>query len=492
MNANNGVNVAVGGNASANLTLAGGVFNTKFFKRGLGTANITFNGGTVAAMENTSTFFNGISSVNVEAGGMTFDTAGRNVEINDLGIDAASGSSFTKAGAGTLTMDTLPLTEAVVVSNGTFAIRSVSGGDGASEPTLAHRWSFTDNLADSVDGTSGTMSGSGAVFENGVVKLPGGGKGTCYIDLGANKLPSDCVTLEFWMTIRTRKVWTKMFCLGKDSGNCLAMTLNRNNDAGPWSLDVAPNGGCYQGTGTLEANKPYYFVLTLWPTVEGATDFKFSCYNATSGAFVGSFTQSVANWKLTSKLNQQKFCLGYSFWNDNDACMDFDEVRVWNGALASAAITSSIAKGPDATAADLEEIVSTEPSVAGAVAVAWGGTLDLGGNAIEREYVSGGGTVINGTLTASKELRAKLGDCLTISGATFNIDGAKVTFSAEDMATLAGTSRTYTLVKAASGGTITGNLLQPATDAALPKGWHVTQTPGVVTLRKSGMSIHFR
>ena len=149
MNANNGVNLAVGGSSSANLTLAGGVFNTKFFNRGSGTANITFNGGTVAALENTSTFFRGISSVNVEAGGMTFDTAGRTVEISDLEMNASAGSSFTKAGSGKLTMDTLPPTESVVVSNGTFALKSAQAD--SSHPALTHRWSFTGgSLADTV------------------------------------------------------------------------------------------------------------------------------------------------------------------------------------------------------------------------------------------------------------------------------------------------------------------------------------------------------
>ena len=80
----------------------------------------------------------------------------------------------------------------------------------------------------------------------------------------------------------------------------------------------------------------------------------------------------------------------------------------------------------------------------------------------------------------------------TGSGATFNIDGMKVAFSAEDIATLEVTGKKYTLAKVANGGTITGNLLQPDTDAALPTGWHVIQTPGSVTLRKNGVTIHIR
>ena len=262
MNANNGVNLAVGGNASANLTLAGGVFNTKFFNKGSGTANITFNGGTVAAKENTSTFFRGISSVNVGTGGMTFDTAGYNVVITNLEMNAGVGSSFTKSGAGTLTMDTLPPTDAVVASNGTFKVLAAASSESASADTL--------------------------------------------------------------------------------------------------------------------------------------------------------------------------------------------------------------------------------------ISVSRGGTLDITGVSLAPAFVSGAGTVQGGTLAATKELRAKLGDCLTISGATFNIDGAKVAFSAEDIASLRTKPKTYTLVKVANGGTIEGNLLQPATDAELPKGWHVIQTPGSVTLRKNGVTIHIR
>ena len=127
------------------------------------------------------------------------------------------------------------------------------------------------------------------------------------------------------------------------------------------------------------------------------------------------------------------------------------------------------------------------------ISVSRGGTLDITGVSLAPAFVSGAGTVQGGTLAASKELRAKLGDCLTISsGATFNIDGAKVAFSAEDIASLRTKPKTYTLVKVANGGTITGNLLQPATDADLPKSWHVIQTPGSVTLRKNGVTIHIR
>ena len=262
MTAEIGATLAVGANSKTTFTLAGGVFNTKFFNKGSGTANITFNGGTVAALEDTSTFFRGISSVNVGASGMTFDTAGYNVEINSLGMTPAVGSSFVKAGAGTLTMDVLPPTDAVVASNGTFKVLAAASSASASADTL--------------------------------------------------------------------------------------------------------------------------------------------------------------------------------------------------------------------------------------ISVSSGGTLDITGVSLAPAFVSGAGTVQSGTLTATKELRAKLGDCLTVSGGTFNVEGAKVTFSAEDIASLATTRKTYTLVKVANGGTLTGSVLQPDTDAQLPKGWHVTATSSSVTLRKGGFTIRLR
>ena len=81
---------------------------------------------------------------------------------------------------------------------------------------------------------------------------------------------------------------------------------------------------------------------------------------------------------------------------------------------------------------------------------------------------------------------------IILNGGTFNVEGAKVTFSVEDIASLATTRKTYTLVRAANGGTITGSVLQPDTDAQLPKGWHVTATSSSVTLRKGGFTIRLR
>ena len=438
-----------------------------------------------------ASLFGGFSSITVGAGGLTLDTAGRNVSLANGGLLAAQGSSIVKAGEGTLSVASLPQVDTVSVAKGTLALSASC--DNAS--MLAHRWSFTSDLTDSVTGTAGGATASaGVTYSDGKASLTGGNKGTCYINLGANKLPSDSVTLEFWTTITTRKVWTKMFCLGKDSGSCLAFTFNRNSDSGVSGLDVEPNGGTYTGTGTLDANTPYYLAFTLKPNASGGTEIKGYCYNATTGALVGSLTQTLANWSLIDKIIQQSFCLGYSFWNDPDAYADYDEVRVWSGALSADAIALSATKGPDATAADIAEIMAATSAASPALrtlTLESGATLSLGaGNTLTQPVVKGGGTVSGGTLKVANELLVTdLDDCLIVDGGTLDIDGAKVVFSAAALQALAATGRTYTLVSAVNGGTITGSPLQP-TD--LPPGWRVKTTSSSVILRKDGMSIHIR
>ena len=168
-------------------------------------------------------------------------------------------------------------------------------------------------------------------------------------------------------------------------------------------------------------------------------------------------------------------------------------MRIWDGVLSQSAMARSVELGPDATAAQLAGVGQISASGDTALAVAPGATFDLSsGVSLSRAVVSGGGRVTGGTLTATGELRAKLGDCLVINGGTFNIDGAKVVFSAEDLATLETSRKSYTLARAANGGRIVGSPLQPATDAQLPTGWHVVATSGSVRLFKGGMSIILR
>ncbi|KRA98401.1 adhesin [Devosia sp. Root685] len=80
-----------------------GVLETSSFRGGLGTADITVDGGTVRALRHNASFFSNFGSqqVTLGAAGGTFDTAGYNIAISPV-LNGAG--SLIKAGAGTLTL----------------------------------------------------------------------------------------------------------------------------------------------------------------------------------------------------------------------------------------------------------------------------------------------------------------------------------------------------------------------------------------------------
>ena len=464
----------------------GGRLVAKSISTSKSTATATFDGGTIVATNVTdgANFIKGLNNVKYGPGGLTLDTAGYDVTMataSGANVLASAGSTFTKMGSGTLTVAAVPPVGNMVVSNGTLSL-SASCDNTA---MLAHRWSFTSDLTDSVTGTAGDATASaGVTYSDGKASLTGGNKGTCYINLGANKLPSDSVTLEFWTTITTRKVWTKMFCLGKDSGNCLAFTFNRNSDSGVSGLDVAPNGDMYTGTGTLDANTPYYLAFTLKPNASGGTEIKGYCYNATTGALVGSFTQTLANWSLIDKIIQQSFCLGYSFWNDPDAYADYDEVRVWRGALDDTAIALSAAKGPDATAADIAEIVAANAvPVKRTLELASGAMLSIAsGQTLTQPVVKGSGTIAGGTLVVSDKIVSTVGECIEASG-TIDLSNAKIELvDPENLAS------PFTFLKPTAGQTLT--VIGIPTPTNLTNRWKVSvSADGTGRIVKRGFMI---
>ena len=484
--------MTVGANGTLNVH-DGGRLVAKSISTSKSTAKATFDGGTVVLTNITdgASLFGGFSSITVGAGGLTLDTAGHNVTMANGGLLAAQGSSIVKDGEGTLSVGSLPQVDTVSVAKGTLALGA--GGDNAS--MLAHRWSFTSDLTDSVTGTAGTMSGSGASYEDGVVKLPGGNKDTCYIDLGANKLPSDSVTIEAWFTLRSQVNWTRVFVIGGSSGHPTVFNSRRSDNGNACNFDSLNGTQIVNTSGkVLAKDTPYYVAVTYTPDGNGGVIEKQYVKKVGDSGFIWDNTVTRANWSVTANAAQGYFWLGHSGSNsDPDTNIDFDEVRVWSVALDDTAIALSVEKGVDATAAEIADIAANVGNAAAlrAIDIASGATLSIGaGNTLVQPVVTGGGTVSGGTLKVANELLVTdLDDCLIVDGGTFDIDGAKVVFSAAARQALAATGRTYTLVSAVNGGTITGSPLQAI---GLPPGWRVKTTSSSMILRKDGMSIHIR
>ncbi|MBQ5530811.1 MAG: hypothetical protein IIT98_02265, partial [Kiritimatiellae bacterium] len=221
---------------------------------------------------------------------------------------------------------------------------------GVSNATLAHRWSFNGSLEDSVTGDTATMAGGSYTADG--VRFVGGSRDSNYVSLGANKMPSDSVTLEFFSTTRTLG-WPKMFCLGNSTSDGISFSFQRGSspDAGISGIEIydTSNGHYVNGIpNALEANKPYHFIFTF--SCDGTdTVLKGYCIDLTNPSVVrGEFTRTLAGWKLREKVSLDTFNLGWSFWSDGAPSADFDEVRVWDGVLSATEILASAAAGADA------------------------------------------------------------------------------------------------------------------------------------------------
>ena len=404
-------------------------------------------------------------------GGLTLDTAGYNVTMataSGANVIASDACTFTKTGNGTLTVNVLPPVGNMVVSNGTLALSATC--DNTVPVGIAHRWSFNGNLTDSVTGNDATWAKGDVTYNEGgtAARLTGTAKDTSYIELGPNKVPSDSATFEFWATIRTRRVWTKLFSLGRDTSNVICFTFNRDSDSGVSGLDV-PGTSLLTGTGTLAANTPYYIVLTFAHNADGSTTVKGLCLNATTKATIGSFERNVANWSLVDRVDQKYFAIGHSFWGDWDAIADVDEVRVWRGALDDTAIALSAQKGPDATAADIAEIAAatTTLPMKRTMEIASGTTLSIAsGQTLTQPVVKGNGTIAGGTLVVSDKIVATVGECIEASG-TIDLSNAKIELvDPENLATA------FTFLKPTAGQTLT--VIGVPTPMNLPKQWKVS------------------
>ena len=247
-----------------------------------------------------------------------------------------------------------------IAANVAAGPNALPGGDGEGYPvlgvsnaTLAHRWSFNGSLVDTVTSNTATMKG-GFYAADGSVRFAGGNKGDYEVALGANKMPSDNVTLEFFSTTRTLG-WPKMFCLGNGGSTTdgISFSFQRGGSpaAGVSGLEIYDkNGGHYVDgiPNALEANKPYHFIFTF--SCDG-TDTVVSgyCIDLTNpGTIRGQFTETLSGWRMTESISLDTFNLGWSFWGDSAPNADFDEVRVWDGVLSATEILASAAAGADA------------------------------------------------------------------------------------------------------------------------------------------------
>jgi len=254
-------------------------------------------------------------------------------------------------------------------------------GDAAWKPgtaKLAHRWSFTGDLADSVGGSSAVVAndtpanaGLGSAQDATSYTLNGGAKASSdYLNLGANLLSSlqaggvQPVTVELWATQNAIQNWSRMFDFGKNNGvnpnnnESLRMTWTQgtdiNADQVAWEGQATAWG---PGNAPYVTGIPYHVVMTITPAV-------FSNGLITTGARVSWYSAPAVDaqsnghplygvkgsFNTTSDLRSliDSACtLGRSMYGDNTASASYDEVRIWKGALSETERELFQLLGPD-------------------------------------------------------------------------------------------------------------------------------------------------
>lgn len=261
----------------------------------------------------------------------------------------------------------LPAWRAVVLAAGV----AVAHGALAAGPSLIHRWSFNGDYADSVGGAdfTGTDNSSSVTFinDNTAIRLAGGNKGTSWVELNPNKssaiLPAGNkpFTIEVWTTIRAIDNYSAIMTLGKkdDTGtkNLMCAFHNPNPQITTWGqngpvfhlLGSSEDGkNILMGRKPLTAGGTYHLAIVVKPHGDGnGATVEGYVHDVATGARYGGNIRSVTGW-TTSLLVRESFALGRNFWGDKDPQADYDEVRVWDGALSMAQIEANIASGPDA------------------------------------------------------------------------------------------------------------------------------------------------
>ena len=96
----------------------------------------------------------------------------------------------------------------------------------------------------------------------------------------------------------------------------------------------------------LSKDVQYYVAVTYTPDGNGGVIEKQYVKKVGDSGSIWNNTVTRDNWSVTANAAQGYFWLGHSTGNDNDTNIDFDEVRIWNGALSADALTLSVEKGP--------------------------------------------------------------------------------------------------------------------------------------------------
>jgi len=205
-------------------------------------------------------------------------------------------------------------------------------------PSLAHRYSFTSNVWDSIGMAHGRLLGN-ATVTNGALKLTGASGG--YVNLPGG-LVSGCgaVSVEFWAAFGTSGSWARAFDFGNYSGayGQNYFCFSPNTDTSGQRLELAAGTTrTLDIPGTLN-NRTLHVVCVVDPTAGFGAVY-------TNGVLEKAVTNS---WPALSSVSTAWSFLGRSLFSA-DAWLNatIDEFRIYDGRLMPEEIATNHTAGPD-------------------------------------------------------------------------------------------------------------------------------------------------
>ena len=241
-------------------------------------------------------------------------------------VDAPESHPSATAAAGRRV--STPLKASGSASSRSRSSRSVA----AKNPSgLIHRWSFTDNLSDSIGGLSPAKSDNAQV-ENGQVKLQSGSP----LEFSAGVVPRAPFTIQMWVSATE-----KAHGAGTDFIFKLASSLDSNKDSVFWRWTGSKKwfssiGGfgkehnCYKENAYILVGKPHLHTLTVEKDGKGML-LKFYQDDTLFGTMKTEFA-----WKKPPMLVLGGF-----------VTPTYDEVRIYSRSLSHPEIINSFNLGPD-------------------------------------------------------------------------------------------------------------------------------------------------
>ena len=235
--------------------------------------------------------------------------------------------------------------------------------DSAFSPAFAkgrHQWSFTNTLADSIGGSTAQIvpggSANPAVLGATYVQMAGGAKDTSdYVLLGTNLLKgtSTPITIELWATQNTTQNWSRIFDFHASTSEKLYMSWTTGTDLNTDRVEWGDANG--ENVLVDSTNAPYslltkfHIVMVVEPGAgaDGTTRVTWYSAPAAAGTDLGPAQGTFDTTNNLVNLDDVNDTLGRSPYGDNAPSATYDEVRIWNGALAPWLREALHDQGPD-------------------------------------------------------------------------------------------------------------------------------------------------